>query len=322
MTDILVMGSNTVDLYVETAADLIDIDHHNRDDESLLGFQVGDKVLAENVSFDVGGSGLNAATAFARTGLETTYLGCLGDDMFGARILNHFDDENITFRGSLGDQSGIGIILESDAADRTILSYKGCNNDLTEADVPDNLSPDWFYSSTVLGDTKRTMESLIQSFDETTTAINVSSYLADHGINELESILSHTDYLFLNQDEARRLTGNDDLINMFSELNTVLRGSAIITHGDRGVYYEDDTTYYHVPPRPTNVVETTGAGDAFNAGFVTAKANGRPQHRAVKAGMIQAEHVLEHASTTDDLLSKQALLDELNDAEYTTEVIQ
>lgn len=320
-TDILVMGSNTVDIYVETPADLIRIDRSDDDGDALLGYPVGDKLLADSVSFDVGGSGLNAATAFARTGLATSYVGRLGDDMFGARVLDHLDDENISFYGGLGDQTGIGIILESDAADRTILSYKGCNNDVTLDDVPD-VTPDWFYSSTVMGDTRETMASVITSFEDTTTAINISSYLADQGIDELQPVLGATDYLFVNKDEAQRLTGEDDLVDIFEALGSALRGTAIITNGPNGVYYMTDETYYHVAPHPTDVVETTGAGDAFNAGFIAAKANGRPRHRAVKAGMIQAEHVLHHASTTDDLLSRDDLLDELNNADYTTEVIQ
>lgn len=321
MTSILVMGSNTVDIYVSTQPAVMSFDKADEDERTMLAYELGDKYLASDLHVCVGGSGLNAATAFARTGLDTSYLGCLGDDMFGAKVLQHFDDENIDFKGSLGDRTGIGIILDSQADDRTILSHKGANNDLGIQDIPDDLSPDWFYTSTVMETTRQTMTALINSLDAT-TAVNMSSYLCEHGLKELHAVLNATDYLFVNRDEAEDLTGESELEAMFTGLDDVVRGTAIITDGSSGAYYEADTNLHHLASHASTVVETTGAGDAFNAGFVTAAASGASRHDAVKAGMIQAEHVLQHASTTADLLSHDELFNELNDDTRTPEVIR
>ena len=312
MDDIVVMGSNTVDIYVTTDVDMIQISHPSHDDDTLLGYPLGDKILAEDVSLSVGGSGVNAATAFAKTGFDTSYVGCLGDDMFGAKVLDHLETSDVAFHGSLGDQTGVGIILESQATDRTILSYKGCNSDLRREDIPSDLDPGWFYTSTVMGETRRTMTKLIQSLDNTTTAVNTSPYLAEKGIDELELVLSATDYLFVNEEEASLLTGQHSIPAMFDALQQVLRGTPLITAGENGVYYEDDSSIKQLLPHETDVVDTTGAGDAFNAGFIAGRAQGMSQENAVKTGMLQSENVIQSSNTTDNLADKSTLLSALN----------
>jgi ribokinase len=312
MDDIVVMGSNTVDIYVQADVDLIQISHPSHDDDTLLGYPLGHKVLADDARTAVGGSGVNAATAFQRCGFDTTYLGCLGDDMFGANVLEHIEGEGIAFQGSLGDTNGIGVILESQATDRTILSYKGCNNDLAREDVPDSLQPSWFYTSTVMGETRATMKQLITSFDETNTAVNASSYIAKEGIEGLKAVLEATDYLFVNREEARLLTGEKTIIQMLKALNGVVRGQTFITDGENGVYYVNEEPK-HMMPQHKDVVDTSGAGDAFNAGFITAISQGKPVDEAVKAGMIQSEHIIQGKTTTENLLDNNTLLSELND---------
>lgn len=312
MDDIVVMGSNTVDIYVTTDVDMVKISHPSHDDDTLLGYPLGDKILADDVHLSVGGSGVNAATALAKTGFDTSYLGCLGDDMFGAKVLDHLEDSNIAFHGSLGDQTGVGIILESQATDRTILSYKGCNNDLRTTDIPSDINPDWFYTSTVMGETRKTMTKLIQSSDKTTTAVNTSPYLAEKGVDELQPVLGSTDYLFVNKDEATKLTGFQSIPAIFDALKQVLRGTPLITAGGNGVYYEDNGSIKQLTSHDVDVVDTTGAGDAFNAGFLAGKAADMSKENAVKTGMLQSENVIQSSNTTDNLADKSTLLSALN----------
>lgn len=317
----MVMGSNTVDVYVSTDVDLIEISHAQEDTDSLLGYPLGEKLLADDVHLAVGGSGVNAATAFARVGFQTTYTGCLGNDMFGARVLDHLDSEEISFNGVLGDQNGLGIILESQATDRTIISYKGCNSELELSDVTVEAEPDWFYSSTVIGETQTTMKSLIQSFEQTKTAVNISSYLAENGVDSLEPILSFTDYLFVNREEARSMTGDHDITTVLKNLNSAVRGQAVVTAGSDGVYYEAERVR-RMLSHSEDVVDTTGAGDAFNAGFITARSSDMSFADSVQAGMVQSEQVIQSENTTDNLLHKDDLLSALQDDDRESEVIR
>lgn len=311
--NVVVAGSNTVDIYVETEADLISITYPRQGSDSheeLLGYPLGDKILAEHAQTSIGGSGVNAATAFSRAGFDTHYLGCIGDDMFGVEVFKHLREESIHFQGSLGAQNGLGIILESQAADRTILSYKGCNSDLSRADVQDYNDPDVFYTSTVMGETRETITDLLSS-TQAVTAVNTSLYLARQGTEGLEDLLGHADYVFLNEEEARAMTDEDEPKAILNAINNAARGQAVITAGGDGVYY-DGAPAKHMPARADTVVDTTGAGDAFNTGFLIAVTQDKGLDDAVTAGMIQAEHILQHEGTTEDLQSQEQLFQALS----------
>lgn len=313
MQDIVVMGSNTVDVYVSTDADLIRIQypHHQRNEsQTILGYPLGRKILAEEFRTSIGGSGINAATAFNRCGLQTTYLGCLGDDMYGAQVYEHLSHEGIALRGGTGEKNGFGIILESQAPDRTILSFKGCNNDLTLEDVEvETLDTKWFYSSTVMGDTYETLKELLPALREkgTKTALNTSAYLAEKGMDELRDVLSNTDMLIVNKHEAHLLTDKSDVENQLEILQGIVHDIVAITDGAKGVHVAREDTVLRGEPGDVDLVDTTGAGDAFTAGLLTGVIQDESLETAVLYGLLQSENVVQSENTTEALASLSAL---------------
>lgn len=329
MHDIVVMGSNTVDAFVTTEAEIIRIEYPSTKNgggkETILGYPLHDKVLASDVSFSVGGSGVNAATAFSKIGLDTAYVGCIGEDMNGTKIYHHLKERDIAFKGSLGDQSGFSVILESQQQDRTILVNKGCNNDLSFDEVNlDKLQTKWFYSSTLLGESYETLVEVIKEYQEqgVHTAVNISSYLARKGKEELEPLLQNTDALLINKEEGELLTSHTDTKKMLEVLGDTVLQHVVITDGPRGVYCYSHGTKYFVTAKKIDVVGTTGAGDAFNTGFIVALMNDKPIETALKAGMIQAESTIQHVNATDGLLTKPDLLQKTRKDKRKPKVIQ
>ena len=131
--DIIVIGSASMDVFVKTEARIVHIrgrSHGQWADEQLLAYPLGSKLLIEQLAFAPGGAGTNVCATFARLGFKTAFIGKIGADVHGRMLLDWLDDNAITFLGERGGQTGYSLILASQASDRTILSFKGCNNEL------------------------------------------------------------------------------------------------------------------------------------------------------------------------------------------------
>jgi ribokinase len=74
MYDVITVGSATVDVFVKTEAELIEITKKGSEEE-LIAYPTGSKILIQQLDFKIGGGGTNTAVAFARLGLKTAYLG-------------------------------------------------------------------------------------------------------------------------------------------------------------------------------------------------------------------------------------------------------
>ncbi|HHE36441.1 MAG TPA: carbohydrate kinase family protein, partial [Candidatus Woesearchaeota archaeon] len=163
MYDVITMGSNTLDIFVHTdQSEIIGIRSKTKKEE-LISYPVGTKMLITKLMHNFGGNGANTAVAFSRLGLKTAYLGKIGKDTNGRLILQSLKKEGVDFIGARGLESGFSIILDSIEHDRTILTYKGCNNELKFSEVKKaKLKTRWFYLSTMLGESLRTMQRIAE----------------------------------------------------------------------------------------------------------------------------------------------------------------
>jgi ribokinase len=122
-----------------------------------------------------------------------------------------------------------------------------------------------------------------------------------------EGMLALCDYVTPNESEAEALTGLP--VTSLPQAETAARrlramgaGAAIITLGDKGALFHDGTRMVHVPPFTAGpVVETTGAGDAFNGGFAAALAEGQDPVAAVRFGSATAGISVTRAGTAPSM---------------------
>ncbi len=273
---------------------------------------MGDKILIEHLDFQVGGGGTNSAVSFKRQGFKTAYLGKIGEDLNGVRVYSYLKKEGVDFIGSLGKENGFSVILDSVADDRTILNYKGCSNDLHYSEINKSLlSTKWFYFSSMLEESFKTMKKLAfyASKNNIKIAFNPSIYQASQGINVLKSILDKTDLLIFNKEESQALSGEEDVKKVLKRLKKYVKGFIVITDGKRGALLYDGKHVYEGKPSPDiKVVETTGAGDAFASALTGAFIDGDSVTKAMKKGFIQAEAVIQSYGAKSNLLSKSELL--------------
>ncbi len=317
--DIICVGSNTVDVFVKTDTEAVSLHYKIKrekgfvDKEKLsLAYPVGEKILINHLEFQTGGGGTNTAVAFSRLGLRTGYLGKIGEDDNGARIFASLKQEKVDFLGTLGETSGYSVILDSLYEDRTILAFKGCNDDLSfkELDLG-SLKTKWFYFSSMMGESLKTMKKLagFAARNKIRIAFNPANYLAEAGVREIEEILKASNVLILNKEEAELLSYKKTVEESLLFLKKYAKDYVVITDGSNGAYFFDGEKIYHAKPDPSiKIVETTGAGDGFASGFIGFLVYGEKLEKALKAGFIQAESVIQSYGSKNKLLSKKELL--------------
>ena len=118
--DVITIGSALVDTFVSTDSDLVRIETGSSKEE-YIAFPLGSKVLINKMNQTTGGGGTNTAVSFARLGLNTGFLGKIGDDSNGDFIVEMLGEENVEFIGprAKGRTSGFSFVMDSIQHDDT-----------------------------------------------------------------------------------------------------------------------------------------------------------------------------------------------------------
>ncbi len=238
----------------------------------------GSKTEYTNASILPGGQAATTVIACQTWGLSTRYVGKLGDDHAGNLHRQEFartgvDARLITVPNALSPQS---LILVDDGGERTVL----CRRDERLLLQPSDLDRSWIVNARAL---------LVDGF-ETAAATQAASWARAAGIPVIadldetypgvEDLIANVDYLIVSRDFPTRLTGE-------RHLEQALRAAkkrygctiAAATLGADGVLAWDGRQFHMSAAYRVPVVDTTGAGDIFHAGFIYALLQGRPLER-------------------------------------------
>lgn len=302
--DIVTVGGATIDVFIETAEKELKKDLSHND----VCFMVGEKILVPSMKVDTGGGGTNTAVAFSRLGLKTGFVGKLGQDVIAKNILEGLAKEKVKFLGSTGKgESGYSVILMHLPRDRTILTFKGINDQLSSRDVKWNeLKTKWIYFSSLLGQSFATSKKIVAYArkHKIRWAFNPSMYMAEKGLNHLKPMIDGCDVLIMNKEEAQALLRSKaDIPALLKRLSKYAK-IPIITDGSKGAYAYFDGTMYHNIPYNVKVVETTGAGDAFASGVVAGLMLKKDLEFALKLGQAESESKIQHLGAKNGLLSR------------------
>jgi ribokinase len=258
--------------------------------------KMGETILGQSFALGPGGKGSNQAVACGRLGAEVAFLSKLGADTFADMAFRTWKEAGVAphVRQDPGTYTGAAYIFVDDATgDNAIIIAPGAAGTITTADI--EAEADLIRGARVF------MTQLEQPFDaavralEIARAAGVTTILNPAPAAELPAgMLALCDYVTPNETEAEALTGlpvstGDEARAAADRLIELGAGAAVITLGERGALYRSAETSEVVPAlRAGAVVETTGAGDAFNGGFATALARGASPHEAVRYGCATA----------------------------------
>ena len=135
--------------------------------------------------------------------------------------------------------------------------------------------------------------------------------------DSLAEVYPYLDYFFPNETEAEEVTGEREPEKMAEILLSRGVGCAVIKLGEKGCYVRDQKEAFYVPARKVNCIDTTGAGDNFVAGFLTAVVNGLDHHRAAEFATAVSSICVQHIGTTTGVKSRRQVLDVLGWKELT-----
>lgn len=245
----------------------------------------GETVHGREFVIGPGGKGSNQAVAAARLGAEVTFVGRIGQDVFAPYALNMWQQEGIDTRFVIQDPqlaTGVAPIFVDDAGENSIVVVLGANLALSPADV--DAAAAAIASADIL---------LTQLEIDYSTAAHALQLARQHGVRTIlnpapagplpASILRLADYVTPNETELELLSAERGMPPERAAASLLGRGdqTIIVTLGSRGAMMvrQDGSTL--VPGYPVGVVDTTGAGDAFNGGLAVALAEGKGEAEAI-----------------------------------------
>jgi sugar/nucleoside kinase (ribokinase family) len=248
---------------------------------------------ASRISTSSGGAAGNVAAWLTRTDARSTIVSHVGDDPAGSAIVAEFDALGVS-HGNLvipGETSGVVVVLVDSSGERTMFPDKGANSRLTAANLPDLSAFQAVYISgyALLNPLARDgVLAMIEKIKADGLPIyfdpaSVGS-MKDVTDKELHTWFSMMDVLLLNEEESIYLTGSVDIERAldylldFSQVVVIKRGSAGAIAKSRGF---DSIS---LPAVATSVVDTTGAGDSFAAGFIASFSKNHDLTAALQAG--------------------------------------
>jgi ribokinase len=254
----------------------------------------GETVLASGYRVDHGGKGSNQAVACARLGANACFVAKIGNDAFGETALKLYVEEGVgvAFVRQTGDQpTGVGFILvEAESGDNCIAFDPGANELLTADDVTH--SEGAFDTAAVVLAQLEIPVAAAEAAMGCGRAHGAITILNPAPVRPLpKSVLQLVDVLTPNQTESKVLTGRTPDATVAPEevardLLSAGVKQVVMTLGAEGALIVDDSSARRVPAVHVPVVDTTGAGDAFNAGVATALAFGANLDAAVEFGVI------------------------------------
>ena len=258
--------------------------------------RMGETILGNSFALGPGGKGSNQAVAVARLGGDVSFVTRLGDDAFADLAEKTWAEAGVksaAFRDPDSYTGAAYIFVEDSTGDNAIIICPGAAGDITVSDVDDNRA--LIASAAVF---------VTQLEQPVSAARHALKMARDSGVTTVlnpapaapldDDVFALCDYVTPNETEAEGLTGVsvrsvDDARKAADALLAKGAANAIITLGEQGAVLHGAGVSEHVPAFNAGpVVETTGAGDAFNGGFAVGLARKLDPLSAVKLGCATA----------------------------------
>lgn len=283
MKKILGLGNALVDILIKIDSDGV-LGQFNlpKGSMQLVNNDFSTLILSETKDFpqhfNSGGSAANTIHGLAKLGIETGYIGKIGDDELGK-----YFEEDLKIHGISShlirteNHTGKAIGLVTPDSERTFATFLGAAIDLTEKDLDEEIFDqyDFFHVEGYLVQNHRLIENALKLAKQLDMVVSID--LASYNIVEdnlafiNRLITNYVDIVFANEDEATAFADKEPL-EALSDIAKICE-LVVVKLGKKGSLVQHNSSIYEIPPVPTNALDTTGAGDLYAAGFLYGLAN-------------------------------------------------
>ena len=266
--------------------------------------------LLDQMSIRVGGAGANAALAFVETGLPVRLMGCVGEDRLGDWMRQELTEAGLLDELAVlpGRATGLTVALESEQRDRTFLTHLGVNADWVPDMIPSDalecdslLLCDYSVTPGLQGEAARSLLQATRGAGGRTffdTAWDPDDFPPARR-EEVRGLLSTVDVFLPNEAEACAIAGAADgeVLEAARILQRDCGGWVVVKLGARGcLAVGPGGAELRASAQAVTVADTTGAGDAFNAGLVSALSGGDDWPAALEAATRFATEIVSRPS--------------------------
>ncbi len=250
---------------------------------------VGTEIMAGDMNITLGSSSAIFAANIAMLGINTSFCGMLGKDSFGKFILEELNRKHVNtdyITQSVDDKTGLTVVMNY-SQDRAMVTYGGAMETFSLAHIPEDLSPfshlhvsSYFLHKALKAD----IPALFKKAKENglTTSLDLQWDPENEWMFLFEECLPYVDVFLPNETEILLLTKlssiEDAAIKLAPFANLI-----IIKRGTKGALAYDKGNFIASPPMlHNNFIDAIGAGDSFNAGFISRYLKGNPLENCLR----------------------------------------
>jgi len=264
-----------------------------------------DEVFVPVMKLIPGGSAANFAVLCKRLGAEAGFIGKVGNDSYGDALVEDLEKEGVDSKGIIRSDLPTGTVFIAVRKDgqRIMYAHSGAANDLQETDIDSDYLSGFdllhladLENVSVLTHAAKHFEGLV--------SLNAGALIAEKRKEALE-LIRNVDILICSEEEAEKLTGTEGTDHCLRALYNMGPKVVIITKGPRDSQGFDGKEIYEAEVFNVNVVDTTGAGDAFSAGFIVNYLETKDVEDSMLFGNAVASSVIQHKGARSGIESKE-----------------
>src|SRR3989344_8525974 len=308
------------DAVIDTFVPLTDAHVHFNENLRELCLRYGDKIPVGYSVVQVAGNACNSAVGASRLKLKTSAYINVGGDHDGVRIKDHLKDEGVDTRYVVTNKD-----LPSNH--HVVLNYKGERTILIfhqpwKYHLPDLDKSKWVYFTSLsptFADSNllQQLTNYLERFGAR-MLYNPGTFQIKLGVKKNPRLLSLTEVFIVNLEEAKIILGysegeNIPVKKLFKNIADLGPKMAVITDGEKGSYGFDGEKYYHLGIFPANLVEMTGAGDAYATGVLAGLFYGHTTAEAMRWGAANGASVVEQIGPQAGLLTYHQIQEKLKE---------
>lgn len=247
----------------------------------MISQDIGSLVSSSGFLKKFGGAPANTAMGLARLGVKVGFMGKVGNDPFGLFLKQTLEENNVDTKNlilSSRDKTTLAFVSLTKTGERDFVFYKGAHDTITpeEVNLPNNTAIFHFGSLTqITAGSRQATQKLISQARSRRLILSYDPNIREAlwgDLKKAKKIISDTvkkvDVVKVNEIEAKLLTKQDDPLKAAGILFQKNLDALFITLGEHGCYFKTKITQGKVSTIKVKTIDTTGAGDAFNAGFL------------------------------------------------------